>query len=53
MYDKPLSAVITITDDCIIIEGSKTDWMYGVLPDSPNYEKKGVKPEISNYKIKL
>ena len=53
MYDEPLSAVITITDDCITIEGSKTNWMYGILPDSPNYEKKGCVPKISDNKIEI
>lgn len=53
MYDKPLSAIVTITDDYITVEGSKTSWMYGILPDRPGYQEKGVHPEISDYKIEL
>lgn len=44
----PLSAVITIDDNSIRISGSRSQWMYGVLPDNlPD----GVKPCIEDRHI--
>ena len=46
--DKPLSAVVTIDENGIRIEGALSDWMYGILPDKP-YE--GVKSCIEDRTI--
>ena len=50
-FDRPLSAVITIGDDgTLTVEGSKTNWYYGVEPDGAD---DGMKPEIPDRKVKL
>ncbi len=44
-FTDPLSAVVTVDEGAIRIEGSKTGWIHDVLPDKP-YD--GVKPEIES-----
>lgn len=50
-FAQPLSAVITIGDDGTLkIEGMKTSWKYGVLPDIDN---DGTKDEIPDRMVRL
>ena len=49
-FTKPLSAVITISGDSINIEGSETEWMYGLHPDKM---VDGAKPEIESHKLHI
>ena len=44
-FTSPLSAVVTLTESSLDIEGSSTDWMYGVIPEKP---LDGKKPLISS-----
>lgn len=44
-FTNPLSAVVTVDDSGIRIDGAETSWMHGVEPDQP-YE--GVKPAIES-----
>ena len=51
--EDPLSAILTLDDEGnITIEGSKSDWMYGVLPpiDLPDPE---IMPEIRSRKARI
>ena len=33
-YDRPLSAIVTITDDgTVTVDGCEADWAYGIVPD--------------------
>ena len=49
-FTKPLSAVITIDGDSITIDGSETEWMYGVVSERM---RDGKKPCISSYKLTI
>ena len=49
-FTKPLSAVITISGDSINIEGSETEWMYGLHPDKM---VDGAKPEIESHELHI
>lgn len=44
-FTDPLSAVVTVDEHGIRIDGSKTSWIYGVEPDQPC---DGVKPAIES-----
>lgn len=51
--NEPLSSILTIDDDgTITIEGSKTDWMYGVLPPI-EFPHPCIMPEIRSRKAKI
>ena len=50
-FKEPLSAIVTVSvDGNIKIEGMKTEWVYGVIPQGvANF----VTPEISDVTVKL
>ena len=50
-FQDPLSAIVTITDDGeITIQGSKTDWAFGIAPP---ITAEDTRPRISDHKVKL
>lgn len=50
-FESPLSAVVTVREDgTVTVEGSKTAWQYGVVPE--NMEE-GVMPEICDRAVTL
>lgn len=49
-FTKPLSAVITISGNSIIIEGAKTDWTYGIVPEML---RAGKMPCISSHELRI
>lgn len=50
-FEDPLSAVVTVTENGYFkIEGSTTQWLYGIEPD---YEDNGMKPCIEDHDVQL
>lgn len=50
-FTKPLSAVIRLSDSFIEIEGSNTEWMYGI--PNPETDITGVRTSISSARLEI
>jgi len=50
-FKDPLSAVVTVTEEGFFrIDGSETQWLYGIEPD---YDDDGMKPSIADRQVWL